>query len=76
MLTAIAFIIFTVGSVLQIKSNIDLKSKVKELKRIQDDQNIVIVKLMYHKAKDLEDYETCAKIKKTLPKVNVYKIFE
>lgn len=66
MITAIAFIIFTVGYVLQIKSNIYLKSKVKELKRIQDDQNIVIVKLMFHTAKELEDYETCNKIKERI----------
>lgn len=66
MLTAICFILFVIGYVLQIKSNIDLKSKVKELKRIQDDQNIVIVKLMFHIAKELEDYETCNKIKERM----------
>lgn len=66
MLTAIAFIIFTVGSVLQSKKIYDLEKRIKEFKRIQDDQNIVIVKLMFHTAKELEDYETCNKIKERM----------
>ena len=53
-----------------------LQSEVKALTKMQGDHNIVMCKLMFHKAQDLEEYETCAMIKRTLPKINMYKIFE
>lgn len=53
-----------------------LQSEVKALSKMQNDHNIVICKLMFHKAQDLEEYETCAMIKRTLPKINMNKIFE
>jgi len=53
-----------------------LKSKVKDLTTMQNDHNLVICKLMFHKAEDLQEFETCDKIKKALPKVNMFRILE
>lgn len=62
--------------VYKIKQGKDIEKRLNEVEKSQKDQSIMICKLMFHKAKDLEEYETCAMIKKTLPKVNMYKIFE
>jgi len=45
-----------------------LQTKVKEIKQSDANQDVVLVKLMYHKAKELEDYEMCAKITKAFGK--------
>ena len=54
----------------------ELQTKVKDLTNMQNDHNLVICKLMFHKAEDLEEFETCDKIKKALPKVNMFRILE
>lgn len=53
-----------------------LERKIKDLTTMQNDHNLVICKLMFHKAEDLEEFETCEKIKKALPKVNMFRILE
>jgi len=53
-----------------------LQTKVKDLNSMQNDHNLVICKLMFHKAEDLQEFETCEKIKKALPKVNMFRILE
>ena len=81
MITAIAFlVVLCIWLVIALaKLNEDIKAlqtKVKDLTTMQNDHNLVICKLMFHKAEDLEEFETCDKIKKALPKVNMFKILE
>lgn len=45
-----------------------LSKKIDHISNIQQDQNKHIVRLIYHKAKDIEDYEAVSKIKKAMPK--------
>jgi hypothetical protein len=42
-------------------------------KKVQDDQNIYIIKLIYHRALEIEDYEMLDRLKKSGLKVNYYK---
>lgn len=54
-----------------------LDDKIKELKAMQGDHNVMICKLMYHVSKGIEDYETTHKINDKLGKiVNLYKLSE
>lgn len=51
-----------------------LVKEVYILKGLQQSQSNIIVRLMYHKAKEIEDYETLNEIKKQMPKdFNYYK---
>lgn len=47
-----------------------------EIDQIVINQNIHLAKLLYHKAKDLEEYEACVRYKKLCPHINFYKIFD
>lgn len=50
-----------------------LEERQATFKKVQDDQNIVIIKLIYHRALEIEDYEILEKLKKSGLKVNYYK---
>jgi len=52
----------------QISAIIRLEKKVSQIDKIQGDQNIGIIKLMYHTSISIEDYETTKKIKDTMGK--------
>jgi hypothetical protein len=39
-----------------------------KIEKVNQDQNIAILKLIYHKCMELEDYESVNTIKKALPK--------
>jgi len=39
-----------------------------KISKLQDDHNLTLVRLVYHRAKEIEDYESVAKIKKAMPK--------
>jgi len=45
-----------------------LKSDIKAIHKNLDDSNVAVVRLMYHKALELEDYKTCENILKKMPK--------
>jgi len=43
--------------------NYQIRKELKKQKIRQDNTDLVVVKLMFHKAQEIEDYETCKKIK-------------
>ena len=46
----------------------DVNKRISKLEKVNQDQNIAILKLIYHKCMELEDYESVNTIKKALPK--------
>lgn len=52
--------------VYKIKQGKDIEKRINELKKRQDNTDLVVVKLMFHKAQEIEDYETCKKIKEKM----------
>lgn len=51
-----------------------LAKEVYIIKWMQKSQSNIIIRLVYHKAKEIEDYETLGEIKKQMPKdFNYYK---
>ena len=58
-------------------SNLYLLNENKQIKNDIKDQAVMICKLMYHVSKDIEDYETTAKLHKRLgKKINFNKLCE
>jgi len=47
----------------RIYQNRIIEKRINEIKKRQDNTDLVVVKLMFHKAQEIEDYETCKKIK-------------
>ena len=52
--------------VYKIKQGKDIEKRLNEIKKRQDNTDLVVVKLMFHKAQEIEDYETCKKIKEKM----------
>lgn len=52
--------------VYKIKQGKDIEKRINEIKKRQDNTDLVVVKLMFHKAQEIEDYETCKKIKEKM----------
>jgi hypothetical protein len=46
----------------------DMWKAVRKLQTEDIDQSYIIIKLMYHRAKEIEDYEILAEIDKKMPK--------
>ena len=46
--------------------NHQIRKELKKQKIRQDNTDLVVVKLMFHKAQEIEDYETCRKIKEKM----------
>ena len=47
---------------------LQLSKKIDAIAKLQGDHNLHLIRLVYHKAIDIEDYEAVAKIKKAMPK--------
>lgn len=45
-----------------------ISKKIDKIAYLQGHHNLHLVRLVYHKAIDIEDYEAVAKIKKSMPK--------
>jgi hypothetical protein len=45
-----------------------IEQRISKIEKVNQDQNIAILKLIYHKCMELEDYESVNTIKKALPK--------
>lgn len=52
--------------VYKIKQGKDIEKRLNEIKKRQDNTDLVVVKLMFHKAQEIEDYETCKRIKEKM----------
>lgn len=52
--------------VYKIKQGKDIEKRLNEIKKRQDNTDLVVVKLMFHKAQEIEDYETCKEIKEKM----------
>ena len=50
------------------KKLISLENKIKEIEAINHSQNVSLVRLMYHKSIELEDYEATKVITDNMPK--------
>jgi hypothetical protein len=62
----ILLVLFIVLVSFKIYQNYSIESRLKEIKKRQDNTDLVVVKLMFHKAQEIEDYETCKRIKETM----------
>ena len=45
-----------------------ISKQLNTISKIQDDHNVTLVRLVYHRAKEIEDYESVGKITKAMPK--------
>jgi hypothetical protein len=45
-----------------------ISKQLDTISKIQDDHNVTLVRLVYHRAKEIEDYESLDKITKAMPK--------
>lgn len=63
MLEIILNIVIICLIIYKIKQGKDIEKRLNEIKKRQDNTDLVVVKLMFHKAQEIEDYETCKKIK-------------
>lgn len=66
MLEIILNIVIICLIVYKIKQGKDIEKRLNEIKKRQDNTDLVVVKLMFHKAQEIEDYETCKKIKEKM----------
>lgn len=66
MIQTILLVFFILLTLYKTFQNYTIEKKIKEVKKRQDNTDIVVVKLMFHKAQEIEDYETCKKIKEKM----------
>lgn len=66
MLEIILNIVIICLIIYKIKQGKDIEKRLNEIKKRQDNTDLVVVKLMFHKAQEIEDYETCKKIKEKM----------
>lgn len=64
----IAIAILTLFSIYNLYLNFLLYKEINAMKQAQLDQAFTVIRLMYHKAMEIEDYEALAKITKNMPK--------
>jgi len=46
--------------------NREIKKDLKKQEKLRQNTDLVVVKLMFHKAQEIEDYETCKRIKEKM----------
>jgi hypothetical protein len=68
----IALIISTLGNAYFMYR---IYKRIDKIASLQSDHNIHLVRLVYHRAMDIEDYDAVAKIKKAMPKNFDYHTF-
>ena len=66
MLEIILNIVIICLIIYKIKQGKDIEKRLNEIKKRQDNTDLVVVKLMFHKAQEIEDYETCKRIKEKM----------
>ena len=64
----IAIAILTLFSIYNLYTNFLLYKELNAIKQAQLDQALTVIRLMYHKAIEIEDYRAVEKITKSMPK--------
>jgi hypothetical protein len=75
MVTYILIMALTISTLCNAYFIYRLTKRIDKIENLQGDHNLHIIRLVYHRAMDIEDYEAVAKIVKAMPKDFEYNRF-